>query len=131
MTLKVLPLTFFTLIAALFSIFSNEFALTLISILFTSIGLISILVVVANFKKIELQSNILTIKQSFDRTRSFKLDEVASWSELSYSIRGQLKRSLILFLSNDEKITISIYDDINEFDKLSHYLKTRLPERKN
>ena len=106
--------------------------LSQILLIFLSVfGLISIFETIRTFKKLELNGDVLTLRQSFSRVQSFRLKQITSWSEHNFYIRGQLKKSLVLFLHDDQRIEIAICDDIKEFEKLEQYLKASLPKAKS
>ena len=129
MTIRLILLTLFTSTTILLASFRTDIGQTIL-IFLSVFGVVAIAETIRTFKKIELVGNILTLRQSFSRTQSFKLEQITDWNEHHYYIRGQLKKSLVLFLRYDQRLEIAIYDDVVEFEKLEQYLKVSLPKPK-
>jgi hypothetical protein len=91
-----------------------------------SIGLFAIFETIRTYKRLQFHAGVLTIHQSFDRTRSFPLTETQQWHEIDTYINSMRRRHLILFIKNGEKIVISNYDDHHEYEKIIDYLNQHL-----
>ncbi len=130
MLTRILLLGLFTGLMFLLSIKEEGIGLIITTVLFT-VGLVAIFETIRTFKKLELKSGMLTIRQTFSRTKTFHLHQVTHWHPHEYYINSVLRRHLILYIKSGEKFVISNYDDVNEYEKLTHYLTTQLPHLKD
>ena len=99
-------------------------------LLFALCGLIGIWQVIWNHIRFQLSHNHLVIQQPFREARSFDLDQLGSWKQFGYNIRGQRRKTLVLFLSGNEKVVIdnSVYQ--NEFDRVYSHLTELFSDRR-
>jgi hypothetical protein len=95
-----------------------------------SIGLFAIFETIRTYKRLQFHAGVLTIHQSFDRTRSFPLTETQQWHEIDTYINSMRRRHLILFVKNGEKIVISNYNDHDAYEKIMEYLNQHLVQLK-
>lgn len=130
MITRILLLGFFTGLMFLLAVMQEGIIQVIPVVLFT-VGLAAIFETIRTFKKLELKSGMLTIRQTFSRTKTFHLNQITHWHPHEYYINSVLRRHLILYIKSGEKFVISNYDDVNEYDKLMHYLKTQLPHLKD
>lgn len=125
MKFRVIILSFFTLLLIFFSAMEDGVARVVFIVLW-SIGLFAIFETIRTYKRLQFHAGVLTIHQSFDRTRSFPLTETQQWHEIDTYINSVRRRHLILFVKNGEKIAISNYDDHHEYEKTIDYLNQHL-----
>ncbi len=125
MKFRVFLLSLFTLIVMFFSTLEDGVVRVVLIVLW-SIGLFAIFETIRTYKRLQFHAGVLTIHQSFDRTRSFPLTETEQWHEIDTYINSMRRRHLILFIKNSEKIVISNYDDQHEYEKIIGYLNQHL-----
>jgi hypothetical protein len=92
-------------------------------------ALILTVTIIRTFKRIRLQHEMLIITDSFGIEQTFDLKQTLSWSERRVYLQGRQQRSLILLLKS-ERIVLSNYDSITEFEKTYQYLDTNFPDRR-
>jgi hypothetical protein len=129
MTFRVILLSLFTLMAMFLSTLEGGVVRVVLIVLW-SIGLFAIFETIRTYKHLQFHAGVLTIKQSFDRIRSFPLTETQQWHEIDTYINSMRRRHLILFIKNGEKIVISNYDDHREYEKIIDYLNQHLSQLK-
>ncbi len=125
MKFRVILLSLFTLLLMFFSLMGDGVT-RVVFIALWSIGLFAIFETIRTYKRLQFHAGVLTIHQSFDRTRSFPLNETEQWHEIDTYINSMRRRHLILFIKNSEKIVISNYDDQHEYEKVIDYLNQHL-----
>jgi hypothetical protein len=129
MKFRVIILSLFTLLLMFFSAMEDGVARVVFIVLW-SIGLFAIFETIRTYQRLQFHAGVLTIHQSFDRTRSFPLTETQQWHEIDTYINSVRRRHLILFVKNGEKIVISNYDDHREYEKTMEYLNQHLARLK-
>ncbi len=127
MITRILLISLFTGLMFLLSLMEEGIGLLITTVLFT-IGLAAIFETIRTFKKLELKTGILTIRQTFSRTKSFPLAQITHWHAHEYYINSVKRRHLIVYIKSGEKFVISNYDDVKEYEKLTHYLRIQLPQ---
>ena len=78
-------------------------------------------VLYTNIKFLHL-NNHLIIEQPFRRARAFNLEKLQSWYETKYNIRGQYRKTLVLFITGTDRIILSNAIYKYEFEKLHEHL---------
>ena len=86
-------------------------------------GLLIIFEIIRKHKDFKLTNNTLKIRQMFRADRELNLGKLKSWTEDNFHFNGQVNRILILKTADGEKFDLSDKDDLNEFEKLFHYLR--------
>ena len=122
MIIRLLLVAFFTASMAILTVFQEEVGRK-ISFVGFSIGLISMLDVMRNYKKVRLDRDRLIVWQLFRGEKSYDLKKIEEWQESSYRIRGKFKKSLILFFSGNKRLIVSNEDHQIEFEELDRYLR--------
>lgn len=79
-----------------------------------------------NYKSIHFGDAEILVSYVFKPDKKFKASEIQEWQELRYYNRSSLKRALILFFSDKEKLIVNKDDFKKEFEDISIYLKLHL-----
>jgi hypothetical protein len=87
-------------------------------------GLFMIFEIIRKHKDFKLIDDSLIIRQMFRTEKELSLAKIKSWTENNFHFRGQVNRKLILKTVDGDKIDFSDKDDLDEFEKLFHYLRT-------
>lgn len=125
MMFRVLFLFFLTFFACLISYetLPAEGMMTLVPIGFLLLGMFLISRTIASHIRFKLADDQVVIEKAFQSAASVDLNKLIGWRELSYPIRGQRRRTLILLLPHNRKIVISNRDWKKEFDELHEFLQ--------
>lgn len=132
MVVRLLILIPFTLFVAVMSIIwvniGNEIPWAFGGL--TLIGLYGIVRVIADHHRFKLVGHILVIESPLKRARTIDLNTMLQWLELGFNIRGQRRKTVVLFLGNDEKVVVDNSEYAKEFEELLRYLAQSHHERK-
>lgn len=75
-------------------------------------------------KKIEVSHSGVAVKLLLRKRWTFDLQDIEKWEEKYFIYSGQQTRKLILTLKNKKRLSITDKDDMIEYEKLYHYLRT-------
>jgi uncharacterized protein YndB with AHSA1/START domain len=87
-------------------------------------SLAALIYTLSSYKRIWLTENVLTIGYLFKKDELVQLKDIIAWKEIRYTIRGSLRRSLILFFSEGRHLVFSNAYSEKEFSKLANVLLT-------
>jgi hypothetical protein len=87
------------------------------------IGLIAIGYTVWSHVRFKRADHFLVFEQPLRTARAVNLNELESWKELGYNIRGQRRRSLLLFIPGNPRIVIDNGTYADEFENVYLFLK--------
>ena len=81
--------------------------------------------------RFKLASDQIVVKQPFRNAFSVDLKQLTNWSEHSYNIRGQRRKTVELFFSENRKIKLTNHDLKDEFESLYLVLTGKYREYEN
>ncbi len=93
----------------------------------TTLGLTAIGFTLWTHIRFKLVFDQLIIEQPFRNAFSVDLEQLVRWRVLSYNIRGQQRKTLILILKGEKKLTLTNTDYRTEFKELVDYLSSKYP----
>lgn len=88
----------------------------------TALGLASIAFMLWNHVRFKLVFDHLIVEQPFRSAFSIDLTQLVQWRALSYNIRGQQIKTMILILIDEKKVILTNTDYKTEFKELADYL---------
>lgn len=128
MNARLLLLAIFTIVATWIA--SNS-AGPLVAWLVFLFGAGAIMVSINTYREINVENGILLLKSFFGDVRIIEPGEIVAWRLHQVHLRHEWRKSLVLWLSEKDRILISLYDDAKHFEELLHLLQTRVPERED
>lgn len=127
MSFRLLLYIFLTLILTSFALLgflldAHVFAmLCFILTVLSACGVYSSLI---TYQRIKLVGSHLILTKIITKDQTLPLEELVEWQEKRYYLRSSLRRSLILFFPNNQRLLLSNKDQLEEFEKLGHFLLT-------
>jgi hypothetical protein len=115
-------LTFFACLVSLKTLPAQD-GMTFVPIGCFLLGLFLISRTIASYIRFKLEANQVVIEKAFQSATCIDLNQLVGWRELSYPIRGQRRRTLILLLPHDKELVLSNRDLKEEFDELHQFLQ--------
>jgi hypothetical protein len=89
----------------------------------TLLGLAAIAFTLWTHVRFKLVFDTLIIEQPFRSAFSVDLNKLVRWRALSYYIRGQHRKTLVLILNDEKKLILTNTDYQPEFKELADYLR--------
>ncbi|MBI3220012.1 MAG: hypothetical protein HYZ44_10900 [Bacteroidetes bacterium] len=118
-------LTFFFLFIGGVAIFFDGFDLfAFVWIFLGGLSSYGIYATLRVYQRIKLSGNALRVTKIMAANQTLNLEELQEWQEKRYYLRSSLRRSLILFFPNNQRLLLSNKDQAEEFEKLAHFLLT-------
>src|SRR5258706_2764335 len=74
-----------------------------------------------------LAGHVLFINHRFHGQQKFDLQQLREWEEISYPIRGQRRRNLILFFDQERIVELSNKDQKERYETVYKHLKKEFP----
>lgn len=78
--------------------------------------------VIWNQIRFKVVNNTLIIQQPLRTAEAIDLDKLAAWRELSYNIRSQTRRTLVLMFGHDRKVFVDNHEYEAEYEELQRLL---------
>lgn len=97
--------------------------LGLVFLLIGLFGLFMVFEIIRKHKDFKLTGDKSIIKQILRPEKELNLGQLKTWTRNDFHFRGQVNRKLILKTKDGDKIDLSDKDDLNEFEKVFHYLR--------
>lgn len=111
--------------------FSAGVEMTLFGIFFVGGPLAGIAWILFTHTRFKMAGHYLVLKSPLTNARRIDLDELVLWRELSYSIRGQTRRSLVLLFPGDRRVMVDNQDYPAEYDELQEALVAHYDSRRH
>jgi hypothetical protein len=70
-----------------------------------------------------LAGNTLFVRRPFRGQERFDLKNLVQWEELSYPIRGQSRRNLVMFFEREKRVDISNTNSTDQYDIIYRHLR--------
>ncbi|NOS90683.1 MAG: hypothetical protein HOP30_02065 [Cyclobacteriaceae bacterium] len=118
-------LTFFFLFIAGVAIFFDGFGIfSFVCIFLGGLSSYGIYATLRVYQRIKLSGTQLLVTKIIGANQKLDLEELQEWQEKRYYLRSTLRRSLILFFSNNQRFLFSNKSQPAEFEKLADFLLT-------
>gem|GEM_PF-5822990 len=111
---------FLLFLSAMFSLYANEINVLFILFLI-SLGVIAF--TVWTNVEFNLAGKILFVSRTFREQEKFDLEHLLQWEELSYPIRGQRRRNLVMYFDQERTVELSNADFKDQYEVIYRYLK--------
>ncbi len=80
--------------------------------------------------RFSLVDDLLILEAFGQRAQMFDLKLLVAWRELSYNIRGQRRKTLVLHFENGSRTSIDNVEYHDEYENVSRYLGEKFQSRK-
>ncbi len=127
MSFRLILYIFLTIILTSFALLGfllDAYVFAMVCFILTVLSSCGIYSALITYQRIKLVDSHLILMKIIEKNQTLDLEKLQEWQEKRYYLRSSLRRSLILFFSNNQRLIISNKDQPQEFERLADFLVT-------